>query len=106
MIAAILGWTNERTKAHEVYYKTIQKIARTRTLPPYAKLKSIQNYSDSNGRRFDVWWVDIAVDQKVDRYHGYGYRLRERWIRVHPPGDTSVFTLQNKGNLELPVEPQ
>ena len=101
VIAAILGWKNEQPKASKAYYDVIQKVAHTRTLPPNANLSFFASYSDGKGYHFDVWWIDISIEKKVDRFEGYGYRLREKWLRARPttPFDAQLIRLftRNRG---------
>lgn len=84
VIAAIFQWTNEHPKAAKAHYEAIQEIARTKMLPPNASLSFTARFENGKGRQFDVWWIDLTVDEKVEGSDGYTFRLRERWIRCLP----------------------
>lgn len=84
VIAAIRGWIRSDVKASDAVYETYQQIASTGALPANAELGFTTRWTTRNGFDFDVWWVDLTLNDFPQPGQGYGYRIRDRKIRSEP----------------------
>ena len=76
VIATIRGWDPSTHPVSEETFNLYQEIAETGKMPHGASLDSIQRWIGYRGFAFEVWWVDLTIDNGDGT--GYSFRIRDR----------------------------